>query len=349
MKTWRDVVVAPEADLRQTIRIIDAGALQIALVVDASGRLLGTVTDGDIRRGILNGLSLEAPVSGLMNRNPTIATAGEDREGILSLMKQTRLHQIPVVSHEGELVGLETMDALLQPQPRDNIVLLMAGGLGTRLRPLTEEKPKPMLHVGDRPILETILKNFVEYGFRRFYFSVNYKAEVIEEHFGNGSRWGVDIRYLREFEPLGTAGALSLLPESPAAPVVVMNGDILTRINLDALLDFHARSQAAGTVCVREFINTIPYGVVRMKDNRLVSLVEKPKETCFVSAGIYVIDPQMLRRLPGKTRIDMPALLQGALADGLNVVGFPIHEYWMDIGRAEDFERAHSEYRSIFQ
>ncbi|HRH81869.1 MAG TPA: nucleotidyltransferase family protein [Thiobacillaceae bacterium] len=348
MSHWRDVLVAPDDSIRDTVRAIDAAALQIALVADADGRLLGTVTDGDVRRGILSGVGLDEPVRTIMNPEPYRVREGEDNANILAMMKQHRIHQLPVVNGSGVLVGLETLDDLLKPVRRDNPVVLMAGGLGTRLAPLTNERPKPMLHVGDRPILETILQNFMDYGFHRFYISVNYKAEMVREHFGDGSRWGVDIRYLHERERLGTAGALSLLEERPTLPLLVMNGDIMTRVNFESLMEFHLRNQAVATLGVREFSHTVPFGVVRMDGNRLLSLVEKPVEKVFVSAGIYVLQPEVLDLVPPNRYFDMPTLFQELMDQGLPTVGFPIHEYWLDIGRMEDFERAHTDYWSIF-
>lgn len=348
MSRWEKVQVTPQATIHDTVRVIEAGALQVALVVDHAGKLLGTVTDGDVRRGILKGIPLNATVTSIMNREPLTVTEGEATAVILGMMKQHRVHQIPVVDSQGALVGLETLDELLQPEAKDNVVVLMAGGLGTRLAPLTQERPKPLLHVGDRPILETILQNFIDYGFHRFYFAVNYKAEMIRAHFGDGGRWGVEIRYLHERDRLGTAGALSLLPERPDHTLLVMNGDIMTRVNFDALLDFHARNQAALTMGVREFSHTIPYGVVRMQDNRLVSLVEKPVEKVFVSAGIYALEPSVLDMVQTGHYLDMPTLFQQAMDRRLPTLGFPIHEYWLDIGRMEDFERAHIDYWSVF-
>lgn len=348
MSGWRSVCVPPWASIHETVRVIDAGAQQIALVVEADGRLAGVVTDGDVRRGILNGVALDSPVADIMNREPIRVSEGVEASLVLGLMKQRRIHQVPVVDASGVLVGLETLDELLQPMVRDNPVVLMAGGLGTRLAPLTHDRPKPMLNVGDRPILETILQNFIDYGFHHFYISVNYKAEMIQGHFGDGRRWGVKIEYLHERERLGTAGSLSLLPARPDCPLLVMNGDIMTRVNFDALLDFHLRHQAVATLGVREFSHTIPYGVVRMQDNRLVSLVEKPVEKVFVSAGIYVLDPSVLDLVPTGRYLDMPTLFQQVMDRCMPALGFPIHEYWLDIGRMEDFERAHADYWSVF-
>ena len=341
MKTWQQLLISPVASIRDAIARIDSGNSQIALVVDGNGVLVGTVTDGDVRRGILRGLSLEDLVSLVMNKTPTTGNPSEDRTAFLGLMKRRLLHQIPLVDKHGRVVGLETLDELLRPDRRDNPVVLMAGGMGTRLRPLTDEVPKPMLQIGDKPILESILESFAEYGFWQFYIAVNYKAEVIERHFGKGDKWDVQIEYIREDKKLGTAGPLSLLPAAPQSPILVMNADILTRVNFSYLLDFHERSLAAATVCIREYKHTIPYGVVHMKENDLTGIEEKPIHRSMVSAGIYVLEPETLNRLPKGGRYEMPELLQGLVNDGKKLAGFPIHEYWLDIGRLEDLERAH--------
>ena len=215
-----------------------------------------------------------------------------------------------------------------------------------RLRPLTEEVPKPMLHIGERPILESILASLTEYGFWKFFFAVNYRADVIERHFGDGSKWDVQINYLRETEKLGTAGPLSMLPDLGSEPVLVMNADILTKVNFAHLLDFHRANSVAATVCVREHRYTIPYGVVRMNDNLLTLIEEKPVHRTMVSAGIYVLEQQALKLLPKGGRYDMPALLQDLVDRGLRTAGFPIHEYWLDIGRLEDLERANEYFES---
>ncbi len=341
MKAWQQLLLSPTASIREAIYRIDMGNAQIALVVDGNDVLAGTVTDGDVRRGILRGLSLEDPVSSIMNQAPTTGIPSEDRIALLGLMKRRLLHQIPLVDERGRVVGLETLDDLLRPDRRENPVVLMAGGMGTRLRPLTEKIPKPMLRIGDKPILESILESFAEYGFWQFYFAVNYKAEIIERHFGDGKKWDVQIEYIREEKKLGTAGALSLLPVTPKASILVMNADILTRVNFSHLLDFHEQSRAAATICLREYSHTVPYGVVRMNENELIGIEEKPVHRSMVSAGIYVLEPQTLDRLLPGDHYEMPALLQDLANDGKRIVGFPVHEYWLDIGRLEDLERAH--------
>ncbi|HVZ45355.1 MAG TPA: nucleotidyltransferase family protein [Ramlibacter sp.] len=350
MGDWHETLTPETANLREAIARIDASALQIALVVDANGRLLGTLTDGDVRRALLRGASLDAPVSDAMNTAPTVAHAGDNLRERLAVLRGKGIQRIPVVDADGRVIGLERIEQLaMQPPERDNWVVLMAGGLGSRLKPLTDDRPKPMLHVGDRPILETILASFVEQGFRRFFISVNYRGELVREHFGDGSRFGVEIRYLVEDRRLGTAGALSLLPERPSEPFFVMNGDILARVNFNAMLDFHAGSNAMASVGVRRITHSIPYGVVKLQGQRLVDIVEKPEEEVFVSAGIYVLSPAALDLVASGATLDMPSLLQGLMARGDAAVGFPIHEYWLDIGRMEDFARAHEDYGMVFK
>ena len=342
MSKWTDILVGPGDSIRETIRRIDGSSLQIALVVDAGRRLLGTVTDGDVRRGILQGVSLEEPATRIMNPKPTVAREGDDRDSMLAAMRARQIHQIPVVDAENRVVGLEVLDSLLGAK-RENVVVLMAGGRGVRLRPLTDETPKPLLQVGAKPILETILESLIEQGFGRFYLAVNYLAERFEQHFGDGSRWGVDIRYLRESKPLGTAGALSLLPERPNSPLLVMNADLVTRIGFGHLVDFHLAHKAEATMGVREYDYQVPFGVVHMQDERIVEVREKPTQRFFVNAGIYVFDPSALDVVPSGQRFDMPDLFNALAKQGRHTTVFPIREYWLDVGRHDDFARAAEE------
>jgi len=344
MNDYRKILVSPGASIRETIELIDSSAMQIALVVDGETHLLGTVTDGDIRRGILRGLSLDETIDKIMNRNPSVCNEDEPREAVIARMSARRLHHMPVVNKDGRLVGLETHEELLSPRERSNIVVLMAGGLGVRLRPLTENCPKPMLKIGGRPILETILLNFIEYGFSRFYISVNYMADVVKSYFGDGSRWGVQISYLHEDQRLGTAGALALLPEKPAAPLFIMNGDLLTKVNFAHLMDFHAAHKAKATMCVREYDFQVPYGVVKIESHSITAIEEKPVQSFFVNAGIYVLEPETLNLIPKDVFFDMPTLFDKLIAAGKEVSAFPIREYWLDIGHLEDFERANVEH-----
>lgn len=351
MTQWRSTLLRGTAPLAEAIRIIDASSKQICLIVDDEERLLGTVTDGDVRRAILNAIPLDAPVERVMNRAPTTLPPGHDRDQAMQLMRSKQLHQLPVVDADRRVVGLVLIDDLMQEGQRaDNWVVLMAGGLGSRLRPLTENTPKPMLMVGVKPLLETTLENFVQQGFRRFYVSVNYLADKVKEYFGDGARWGCEIRYLEEKEQLGTAGALSLLPERPQSPLIVMNGDVLTKVNFSHLLDFHREHKAAATMCVREYDFRVPYGVVQLDGARINGLVEKPVHSFFVNAGIYVVDPDLLDVVPRDGRqFHMTHLFEAALAARRETAAFPIREYWIDIGQVDDLARANGDYRGLFE
>jgi dTDP-glucose pyrophosphorylase len=348
MSDWMKVLVSPEASIKEAILVMERGALRIALVVDENRRLLGTVVDGDIRRGILKGCSLEGTVREVMSYSPTVATQKEGRESLLALMRRNHVYHVPVVDDEGILVGLEIIDILLSPPKRENWVVLMAGGLGTRLKSLTADIPKPLLKVGDKPILETILDSFVEQGFSRFFISINYKSELIEGYFGTGVERGIRIEYLREDKKLGTAGALGLLPEVPSAPVVVMNGDVLTKVNFQQLLDFHLEHKAVATMCVREYDFQVPYGVVKLDRHRILAIEEKPIQRFFVNAGIYVLEPEILELVPHDTYFDMPSLFENVVELKLETAVFPVREYWLDIGRMDDFERAQVDFSKVF-
>lgn len=343
-----DILIRLPATILDAVKAIDVGAVGIALVIDDEGRLLATVTDGDIRRGLLRGLAVNLSVAEVMRREPAVVRREEGREAALHLMRKLTIHQIPVVDKAGRVVGLEWVDKLVGIEAQDTWVVLMVGGLGVRLRPLTDQLPKPMLPVGGRPLLETIIRNFADQGFRRFYLSVNHHREVVQEFFGDGSMHGVDIDYLIEDEPLGTAGALALLPKRPSGSFLVMNGDLLTAERFETLVRFHADNRAMATMGAREYNLQVPYGVIRSKGPQLLSIEEKPTENYFVNAGVYVISPEALEFVkPGK-RLDMPDLFGSILAAGQRACVFPLQEYWMDIGRVDDLERARAEYETVF-
>lgn len=347
-KEWRATLVRDDATIREAIRAIDESALQIALIVDAEQRLIGTVTDGDVRRGLLRGTALEARVGEVMNRDPVSCPVALGREAALAVMRGADVKQVPLVDDGGRVVGLELMGDIIKRTERGNWVVLMAGGLGQRLRPLTEDCPKPMLPVGGTPILEIILKNFVRQGFERFFLSVNYKAEMVRRHFGDGARWGVAIDYIEEHDKLGTAGALGLLPERPREPVIVMNGDLLTAVNFGSMLEFHAEHQATATMAVREHTVEVPFGVIDLADQYLAGLTEKPRYSWFINAGVYVVEPSVLDLIDPGLALDMPQLFERVLKRNDKVAAFPIREYWRDIGRLEDLERASVDYPAAF-
>jgi dTDP-glucose pyrophosphorylase len=347
-KEWRATLVKEGVSIRDAIRAIDESALQIALVVDAEDRLIGTVTDGDVRRALLRGIGLEAPVGEVMNRNPLSCPAALGREAALAVMRASDVKQVPVVDDGGRVVGLELIGETISGAARDNWVVLMAGGLGQRLRPLTEDCPKPMLPVGGQPLLEIILKNFVRQGFRRFFLSVNYKAEMVSRHFVDGSRFGVKIDYLEERAKLGTAGALGLLPARPSAPLIVMNGDLLTGVNFANMLEFHVEQLATATMAVREHTVEVPFGVIDLAEDYLAGVTEKPRYSWFINAGVYVVEPSVLELIDPGQALDMPVLFERVLARNDKVAAFPIREYWRDIGRIEDLERASADFAAAF-
>lgn len=344
MKNWKNVIISPTTSLGEAISRIDNSGLQIAIALDINGQLIGTLSDGDVRRAMLRGASLATPVAEVMNCCPTTAHESTPVPELLALMRRKVLHHIPLINDAQQMVDLATLDALTGVSELPNWVVLMAGGLGTRLRPLTENCPKPMLHVGGKPILESILESFVEQGFRQFYLSVNYLAEAIQDYFGDGSRHGVEIRYLRESKRLGTAGALSLLPDRPNDPLVVMNGDLLTRVRFDQMLKFHEEHAATATMAVREYDFQVPYGVVNIDGTRITSIDEKPVHRFFVNAGIYTLAPESLEHIPADMFFDMPTLFEQLQANGQATSAYPLREYWLDVGRLDEFERAQCEW-----
>jgi len=348
MKTYKDIFLNPNSTIKEALKIIDSGAMRIALVVDKNHKLIGTLTDGDIRRGFLNNLTLEDSIDSIIFKNPTICNIKDTKDDILKKALARKLYQIPILDDDGCVVGIEEIDELFKPNIKSNRVVLMVGGLGTRLRPLTENTPKPMLKVGNKPILETIITNFKKYGFINIILSVSYKAEVIENYFGDGSSFGVNIEYIYEKQRMGTAGALSLMREKLNEPFFVMNGDLLTNINFEEMMDYHLAKSAIATMGVREYDFQVPYGVVNLEEENIISIEEKPIHNFFVSAGVYVLNNKVLDFVPNNKFYDMPTLFEKLIKNNLKTISFPIHEYWLDIGRIEEFERANSEYKEIF-
>lgn len=342
-----DILVGPSDSILKTMQLIDKNTMQIAIVVDEYNQLLGTVTDGDIRRGILKGLSLDSPIEIIMNTSPKKALIGKPEKLYVNILKRNKLKHLPLTSEEGKFVDLFLLEAKDSSRRNDNIVVLMAGGLGSRLRPLTDEIPKPLLPVGGKPILEHIIESFKENGFYQFVLSVNYKKEYIETHFGDGSEFGVEISYLPEEKRLGTAGALSLLTKDTCKPIIVMNGDLLTKVNFEQLLSFHLDNKAIATMCVRNYEYQIPYGVINTYQQRLIGIEEKPIHHSFVNAGIYVLNPEVKGQIPYNEYYDMPELFTKLIANNENVQAFPIREYWMDVGQLRDYEKANDDFDEV--
>lgn len=341
MEIWEKTLINSNATLRQAIETINKAALQIALIVNNDRKLLGTLTDGDVRRALLKNITLDTPVVQVMNAKPKTGEKSWTKSKILDMLQQNKLLQLPLLNSHGQVIGLTSMIDNLNKNYSNNPVFLMAGGLGTRLRPLTDNCPKPMLKVGDKPILEKILMNFADAGFHRFYISTHYMAEIIRDYFGNGEKWGVNIKYIYEDKLLGTAGALGLLPHDEIdQPMFVMNGDILTNIDPKSILTFHEHENCFATMCVRQYKYKVPFGVVTSKGSHVKKIVEKPTHHFFVNAGIYLLEPNLVKSVPSEQYIDMPTLLEREIENGKVVSNFPIHEFWLDIGQIEDFNQA---------
>lgn len=341
-----DMQLGPDAPLMAAVRAIESSRRRITVVVDASGHLLGTVTDGDVRRCLLDGGSLETPVGLAMNSNPCTAAVGSPASYMLDLMRRRNIMALPLVDDIRRFKGLVHLSDLGGPESGDSAIsafafaVIMAGGEGARLRPLTETIPKPMVDIAGLPLLERQIQRLARTGLRRAYLSVNYLGHVIEEHFGDGGEFGIEIRYLREKEKLGTAGALSLLPEVPTQPILVMNGDILTTSSFDSLYAFHQANGAHVTVAAVDYRVNIPYGVIHADGAFVKRIEEKPSQRFFCNAGIYAVSPQTLALLRGAKHCNMTDVVDECLCRDLPVAVFPVHEYWSDIGTPDDLEKA---------
>jgi dTDP-glucose pyrophosphorylase len=342
-----DYLLGPDATIREAVQRIDRGASQTALVVDDGRRLLGLITDGDVRRAILRDLDLDRSVSEIMSTSPKVLPEGTPDIEILRHLQLHALHQIPVVDMENRVIALRTIDDFLRADRQPNTIVIMAGGLGTRLKPITNDIPKPMVPIGGRPLLETTIMSLIAQGFFRFRISINHLGNIIEEHFGDGSKWNADIQYLRESQALGTAGSLNLLKERPETPLVVMNGDLLTSLNIPKMLAFHEANSAATTMGVREHRVEIPYGVVERDGVFLSRVREKPTNDYLINAGVYVLEPWVIDSVEAGRRFDMTDVCAAMLARNKPVAVYKIEEYWRDIGQLTDLKIAQSEIDEI--
>ena len=349
MDEWRKTLVSPDLKIYEVLEIIDRNSQQIAVVTDKEGKLLGTVTDGDIRRGILKGIPLDRSVDQIMNPHPITIPRLNDRNSIINILKANKVRHLPVIDAERHVIGIERLDGLLTGSRRRNWVVIMAGGLGKRLEPLTNDCPKPMLKIGEKPVLQTILEQLLRQGFTRFCISVDFKSEQIKDYFGDGSGLGAEIQYIDEKKRMGTAGSLSLLPFETQEPVLVVNGDILTKLSFEQLVDFHQEHQAAATIAVATYDYQVPYGVVRASRDRLIGFEEKPVYASFINAGIYVLNPEVLNYVPKNSCFDINSLFEKLLQNKEPVCVFPIREYWIDIGGMKSFYQACKDYSNEFQ
>lgn len=341
---WQQAILKTDTTIGEAIRNLDQVAIKIVLVCNEAGILEGTVSDGDIRRGLLKGLNMDSPILSVTHRNALVVPPDFSREMVMQLMVANKIHQIPVLDEERHVIGLYLWDEMTSPPARPNLMVIMAGGMGTRLRPHTENCPKPLLPVAGKPMLEHIIERAKQEGFNQFVLAIHYLGHMIEDYFGNGERLGVQINYLREEAPLGTAGALSLLNPVPDAPFVVTNGDVMTDIRYGELLDFHIRHAAAATMAVRVHEWQHPFGVVQMQGVNIVGFEEKPTARSHINAGVYAIDPAALSVLSTDNRCDMPTLFERLQAQTKRTVAYPMHEPWLDVGRAEDFSKAQKQF-----
>ena len=345
----QSLFISPDTSIRSAMKCVDRGSCGIALVVDQERCLLGTVTDGDVRRAILAGTDLESPVSVLLASKvstqypkPVTAQSGANRETLLELLHENVLRQLPILDNDGIVVDLVMLDDLIPTQDLQLRAVIMAGGLGTRLRPLTEDLPKPMLTVGGKPLMELVIEQLRQVGIRRVNVTTHYKPEKISDHFGDGSSFGVELNYVNEDKPLGTGGALGLM-DAPKEPLLVINGDILTQVDFRAMLAYHREHRAVMTVAVKQYDINVPYGVIECKGPLICALKEKPQMHLLVNAGVYLLEPKVYEFIPNGEHFNMTDLIQRLLDSNHTVASFPIIEYWLDIGQLADYEQAQND------
>jgi dTDP-glucose pyrophosphorylase len=341
---WRRACIPTNASIELAVRNLNQFSLRIVLVVSEDNEFIGTISDGDVRRGLLKGLSLMSPILDIVQRNALVVPPDMHRDTVMKLMAANKIHQVPVVDEKNKIIGLHIWDEIIAPSSRSNLMVIMAGGLGTRLMPHTENCPKPLLPVAGKPILEHIIERAKLEGFHKFVLAINYLGNMIESYFGSGEKFGVQIEYLRETTPLGTAGALGLMMSRPEAPFVVTNGDVITDIAYGELVDFHMRNLAIATMAVRLHEWQQPFGVVQVKGLDIVGFEEKPIVRCHINAGVYVLSPEALEALPKNVRCDMPTIFERLQSQSKRVVAYPVHEPWLDVGRPSDLAEARQKY-----
>lgn len=345
MKNWRKLLVGKDASLREAMEVIDKGAVKTAFIADSLDILIGVITDGDIRRGLLQKADLETTVSALMNPCPVTCSTSSSREEVKKNILKNQMYCIPILDGK-KIVDVFLLNDTEQYEKRENPVLLMAGGFGKRLRPLTEKIPKPMLPINGKPVLEHLINNLKRQGFEKFYVSTHYLSEVIEQYFQSGEKWDVEISYLNEEVPLGTAGALSLLPSDlPDIPALVVNSDVLTDLNFSDFLDFHIEKKFFATVCLREFEFEVPFGVVETENATVTGIKEKPSFRFDINAGIYILEKGFIERISKNYHVDMPDCIAQSVKEG-HAIGSKKHlGYWLDMGKLSDYEKAQLDFK----
>lgn len=343
-EVWRSAILPWDVTIGQAAKCLNDVPIKIVMVVDNHGVLQGTVSDGDIRRGLLEGLDLKSPISKVLHRDALVVTSEITRDLVKQLMEANKIYQIPIVDNSRRIIGLHLWNEITRKQDRPNVLVIMAGGKGTRLRPYTESCPKPMLHVAGKPILEHIIDRAKIEGFVKFALAVNYLGHLIEDYFSTGERFGVEITYLREKTPLGTAGALHLLAPTPEHPILVTNGDVIADIRYSEILDFHVRQSADATMAVRAYEWQHPFGVVETNGYEIVGFEEKPVARSHINAGVYVLQPSALQHLKPDAACDMPNMFALVRQAGGKTIAYPMHEPWLDIGRPDDLKQANESF-----
>lgn len=341
-----ELKLKPTSTIKQALKVLGKERVRIALIVNDKDELLGVLTDSDVRKALLEDFSLNSHIEKIYTKHPKTITPNTRRDEILRLSSKYDIYDFPVVDEANRVLQILSISQMFEPHSRPNKIILMLGGLGSRLRPLTNSTPKPMLKVGSKPILQTIVERFSKQGFNEFIFCVNYKSEVIKKFFKDGKDFGVNIHYIKEHKRLGTAGALSLLKKhhlEPKESFFVMNGDILTELDFNTILKQHKRTDSKATMCVREFSYQIPYGVVKSKNNEILGIEEKPTFSFLVSAGIYALEPEILDFLKVNEYLDMPELFSLLLQEKQKVMNYEIKDYWIDIGRLDEYKRANDD------
>lgn len=335
--------IRPDQSVREAALVIDSSKEGIALVTDDADKLLGTITDGDIRRFMLSGRSMDESCSVIMFTHPAVAKENASRSEIQDILINRKLRQIPLINDEGVVNGLSTLRDFLPVEEGSPMAVVMAGGEGKRLRPITESIPKPMVEVGGKPLLETIVTNLVKHGITDIRLAVNYKHEIIEDYFDDGNKFGATISYIRESKKMGTIGALTLMPDLPQSAFLVMNGDVVTNINFNQFFEFHRKHRAACTIAASEYHISIPYGVLDLAGHFILGVKEKPTQNLFCNAGMYILDSESVHLIPKDTYFDVTDLISELIAGGYPVSAFPIREYWIDVGKKDDLHKAQSD------
>ncbi|UJF25320.1 nucleotidyltransferase family protein [Suttonella sp. R2A3] len=350
MRNWKSTLIPLNATIREAMRSLDKESLRICMLVDNENKLLGTITDGDIRRALLADSNMEDAANLVMNVQPITADINSSREQRLQLMSEYDLNAIPIVDTNKKVYGLETLHQAIVVEKRENPVFIMAGGFGTRLKPFTDHCPKPMLRVGDKPMLERLINQFKMHGFKNFYISTHYLPEVIRDYFKDGKAWGVNIQYIHEEKPLGTGGALGLLPNDLIdLPIIMVNGDVLTKLNYAQILQHHIDNNFDATVCVREDEHRVPFGVIETENQLIINMVEKPTYHYKINTGIYVISSEIVKSVEVDQRIDLPTLLEQHRENNKRIGTFTSYDYWLDIGQMKDYQKAQKDIEIYFK